>query len=71
MNRKLVVSYAGICNVAPWLVIWPILMLSGFSDWVHAMDSNAWTGFLRGVLITGLSIFTTILFSRLGWRWKT
>ena len=60
-----------IAYVAPWLLIWPILKLSGLSVWVEGMNGNALMGLLRGVLITGLSMAATVVLTRWGWRWKT
>lgn len=60
-----------IAYVAPWLLVWPILKLTGLSAWLEGMNANAFAGLLRGLLITGLSLVATVVLTRLGWRWKT
>lgn len=60
-----------IAYVAPWLLVWPILKISGLASLVEGMNSNALMGLLRGMLITGLSLAATVGLTRWGWRWKT
>ena len=60
-----------IAYVAPWLVVWPLLYLTGLSEWVADMKASPALGLFRGLLITGLSIAVTVALTRSGWRWKT
>lgn len=60
-----------IAYVAPWLLVWPILKITGLASFVEGMNGHALMGLLRGVLITGLSLAATVALTRWGWRWKT
>lgn len=67
--------YAGqnpmIAYVTPQLVIMPVLKLTGLSAYLTLLESNAWLGFLRGVIITLLTVLITLIFTRLKCFWRT
>jgi hypothetical protein len=52
-------------------VLLPLLHLTGAIKVFDSMTGNAWIGFLRGVLFTGIVSLVTILFTKKGWFWKT
>ena len=60
-----------IAYVAPQLFIMPILNLVGLSDVLAWFTQNAWLGFLRGVLVTGLAVSVAVVCSRLKIFWRT
>jgi hypothetical protein len=47
------------------------LHLSGIYEYWQQMNSNAWMGFLKGLLFTGLVAIITAFFTRKKWFWKT
>ena len=53
------------------LVLIPLLHLTGAIVLLDALDPNAWLGFLRGVLFTGVVSLITVFFTRRKWFWKT
>lgn len=53
------------------LLLMPILQLSGLHIVFDSMNSNAWLGFLKGVLFTGIVSLVTVFFTKRGWFWKT
>ena len=60
-----------VAYVAGSLLVTPILYLSGLQVWMDQLNSNAFTGFLKGVIFTGLVSLITILFNRRKWYWRT
>jgi len=60
-----------VAYVAGSLVLLPLLHLTGAIKVFDSMTGNAWIGFLRGVLFTGIVSLVTILFTKKGWFWKT
>lgn len=60
-----------VAYVAGNLVLIPLLHLTGTYRLLEALDSNAWTGFLRGVIFTGIVSLITVAFVRLKFFWKT
>lgn len=60
-----------IAYVAPHLFVNPILYLLGISPYLAMLDSNSWTGLLKGLLITLLSVGVAIFFSKKRWFWRT
>lgn len=60
-----------IAYVAPNLVVMPLINLLGLSNFLDLLSSNAWLGFLRGVLLTTLSVLLAMLFTKLRWFWRT
>jgi len=57
--------------VAGSLLLMPILQLTGLHTVFDNMNSNAWLGFLKGVLFTGIVSLITIFCTKRGWFWKT
>ncbi|MCY7293342.1 MAG: DUF5009 domain-containing protein [Ferruginibacter sp.] len=57
--------------VAGSLLLMPILQLTGANTVFDSMNSNAWLGFLKGVLFTGIVSLITIFCTKRGWFWKT
>lgn len=60
-----------IAYVAPNLVVMPLINLLGLSGYLALLDGNAWLGFLRGVVVTSLSVMLAMLFTKLKWFWRT
>jgi predicted acyltransferase len=60
-----------VAYVAGNLLIAPLLQLSGLYQYWQQMNSNAWMGFLKGLLFTALVALVTALFTRKKWFWKT
>jgi len=57
--------------VAGSLLLMPILQLTGLHIVFDSMNSNAWLGFLKGVLFTGIVSLVTVFCTKRGWFWKT
>lgn len=53
------------------LLLLPLLHLSGAMQGYIAMQKNVFTGFLSGVLFTGIVSLVTVFFTKRGWLWKT
>lgn len=60
-----------IAYVAPQLLVMPLLNLTGLAGYLSLLNQNAWTGFLRGVIVTTLALLVAILFTRLKCFWRT
>ena len=60
-----------VAYVAGSLLLIPIMQLTGVNKYFDAMNTNAFVGFLRGVLFTGIVSLITIFFTKKGWFWKT
>lgn len=60
-----------VAYVAGNLLLTPLLHLTGVIALFDALNSNAWTGFLKGVLFTAVVSLITIFFTRRKWFWKT
>jgi predicted acyltransferase len=60
-----------VAYVAGALLLTPVLHLTGLIDLFNSMNTNAWIGFLRGVLFTGVVSLITIFFTKRKWFWKT
>lgn len=60
-----------IAYVAPQLVVLPLLNIIGLTNYLYLLEQNAWLGFLRGAIITTLSVLIAILFTKLKWFWRT
>lgn len=53
------------------LLLLPLLRLSGGMAFYLTMQQHVFTGFLSGVLFTGIVSAITVLFTKRGWFWKT
>lgn len=60
-----------IAYVAPQLVVLPLFNLTGLSGYLSLLEQNAWSGFLRGVIVTTLAVLIAIGCTRLKWFWRT
>ncbi len=60
-----------VAYIAGGLLLTPLLHLTGVIAFFNHMNSNAWLGFLKGVLFTGIVSLITIYFTKKGWFWKT
>jgi len=60
-----------VAYVAGNLLLVPVLNLTDAIEIFNNMNTNAWIGFLRGVLFTGIVSLITIFFTKRGWFWKT
>lgn len=60
-----------VAYVAGNLILIPILYITHCNTLLDKMNGNAWTGFLRGVLFTGIVSLITIAFVKLKFFWKT
>lgn len=53
------------------LFLLPLLQLTQTKQYIDLLNSNAWLGFLRGVVFTGLVSLITLFFVKRKWFWKT
>ncbi len=53
------------------LFLIPVLKITTLSVYLDAMTTNAFTGFARGLIFTGVVALITIFFTRLKFFWKT
>ena len=60
-----------VAYVAGSLLLIPIMQLTGANKYFDAMNINAFVGFVKGVLFTGIVSLITIFFTKKGWFWKT
>lgn len=60
-----------IAYVATQLVVMPILNLTELAQYLSFLNQNAWLGFVRGVIITSLSVIIAMIFTKLRWFWRT
>ncbi len=60
-----------VAYVAGNLLLTPLLHVTGAIQIFDAMNGNAWTGFVKGVLFTGIVSLITLFFTKRKWLWKT
>lgn len=60
-----------IAYVAPQLLIMPLFNLTGLSYYLNLLNENAWTAFLRGVIVTSVAMWIAVYCSRKKWFWRT
>ena len=53
------------------LLIMPVINLLGIASLLAYFNENAWMGFLRGVVLTALSVLVTMFFTRIKYFWRT
>ncbi|MDD3038009.1 DUF5009 domain-containing protein [Bacteroides sp.] len=53
------------------LLVMPIANLTGIASLLVYFNSNAWMGFLRGVILTTLAVVITMFFTRIKCFWRT
>jgi len=60
-----------IAYVAGNLLLLPLLNVTGIAQYWNDMNTNAWIGFLKGALFTGIVSIITIYCTNKKWFWKT
>jgi predicted acyltransferase len=60
-----------VAYIAGNLLLMPLLHLTGAIVIFENMNTNAWMGFLKGILFTGIVSLVTVVFTKKGWFWKT
>lgn len=60
-----------IAYVATDLLIYPILNILGITPLLKYFYSSPWLGFLHGIILTSLTVFITMFFTRIKWYWRT
>ncbi|WP_207955344.1 DUF5009 domain-containing protein [Segetibacter sp. 3557_3] len=65
-GRNAMVAY-----VAGSLLLLPLLHLTGAIKLLDSMRGSVWSGFLRGVLFTGMVSLVTVFFTKRKWFWRT
>jgi predicted acyltransferase len=60
-----------VAYVAGNLLLMPLLQLTKGSELLNLLNANAWTGFLKGLIFTGIVSAITIFFTSKKWFWKT
>lgn len=53
------------------LLLIPLLKITTLSTYLDAMNTNAFIGFARGIIFTGIVALITVFFTRLKFFWKT
>lgn len=53
------------------LLLIPLLKITNLTPWLDALNANAFAGFARGIIFTGIVALITVCFSRLKFFWKT
>lgn len=60
-----------VAYVSGSLLITPILHLSGLNYYFNLLNANAFSGFLKGIIYTGLVALITLFFVKKKYFWKT
>ena len=60
-----------VAYVAGSLLLLPLMTLSGVKPYWDAMHQNAWMGFAKGVVFTGIVSLITYFFVKKRWFWRT
>jgi len=60
-----------VAYVAGNLLLLPLLQLTHTKSYLDMLNTNAWMGFLRGIVFTALVSLITIFFVKRKWFWKT
>lgn len=60
-----------VAYIAGGTLVLPILVLTGLNVWLNALVVNAWLGFLKGVLFTGIVAVLTAFCTRMRWFLRT
>jgi predicted acyltransferase len=60
-----------VAYVAWSLIVTPVLHLTGAITIFEQLNANAWLGFLKGVLFTGVVSVITVFCTKKNWFWKT
>lgn len=60
-----------VAYVAGSLLLLPLMTMSGIKPYWEAMQQNAWMGFAKGVVFTGIVSLITYFFVKRRWFWRT
>lgn len=60
-----------IAYVACDLLIMPLFGIVGITPLLQYFHTNAWMGFLQGILLTSLAMLVTMFFTKIKWFWRT
>jgi hypothetical protein len=60
-----------VAYVAGSLLLLPLMNITGIKPYWDSMNQNAWMGFAKGVIFTGLVALITYLFVKRRWFWRT
>jgi predicted acyltransferase len=60
-----------VAYVAGSLLLLPLMTITGIKPYWDSMNQNAWMGFAKGVIFTGLVALITYLFVKRRWFWRT
>jgi len=60
-----------IAYVTGSLLLTPLLRITTASQWLDAMNTNPWLGFLKGVIFTAIVSLVTVFCTKKKWFWKT
>lgn len=60
-----------VAYVAGNLLLLPLLHLTHTKQYLDMLQSNAWMGFLKGIIFTGIVSVITLFFVKRKWYWKT
>ncbi len=60
-----------VAYVSSSMVVIPVLALVQLYPFIEAMSGHAWSGLLKGILLTAASMAFTAWFTRKKWYWKT
>lgn len=60
-----------VAYVAGSLLLLPLMTLTGVKSYWDGMHQNAWMGFAKGVVFTGVVSLITYLFVKRRWFWRT
>jgi hypothetical protein len=60
-----------VAYVAGNLLLTPFLHLTGITVLMDLMNANAFAGFMKGIIFTGIVSIITYFFTLKKWYWKT
>jgi Domain of unknown function (DUF5009) len=60
-----------VAYVAGSLLLTPLLHVTGTQSYFDLLNANAFSGFMKGVIFTGIVSLITLAFTRNKWFWKT
>jgi len=60
-----------IAYVAMGSLVWPLLSLTGISDWLEVVTPTPWSGFIRGLFMTFLMMLVVSVFTRRKMFWRS
>lgn len=60
-----------IAYVATTLLVIPLLRITHIYDYLTIFEQGAFMGFLRGILLTSITVLVTMFFTKIKWFWRT